>query len=105
MGKHYLRLYQEFELEEVGKHLLILGDLASDCAACRCLGIDGYSATQCPECGTPFKYLTSRRIENHPGERFQIVRRARESRPDLIFIDYGDYQKAVGQKKARDILG
>ncbi|PIW62706.1 MAG: hypothetical protein COW13_02485, partial [Candidatus Omnitrophica bacterium CG12_big_fil_rev_8_21_14_0_65_50_5] len=76
MPKVYLRVYQEFNLEEVGKHLLILGDLSSDCGACRCLGIDGYQAAQCPECGTPFKYLSSRRIENHPGERFSIVKRA-----------------------------
>ncbi|HTL48736.1 MAG TPA: hypothetical protein VL688_11820 [Verrucomicrobiae bacterium] len=105
MARHYLRVYQEFDLEDVEKHLLIMGDLSADCSACRALGIDGYTATSCPECGVPFKYITSRRIETHQGERFTTVRRIREKRPEMVFIDYGDFQKAVGQKKARDFFG
>jgi hypothetical protein len=104
MAREYLRVYQEFDIEEVKKHLLILGDLSADCAACRMLGIDGYTAKHCPQCQTEFKYLTSRRIETHPGERFQIVRRMREKRPDLIFLDYTDFSKTLGQKKARDFF-
>ena len=59
----------------------------------------------CPECGTPFQYLTSRRIESHPSERFQIVRRLREKRPELVFIDFSDYSKTLGKKKAKDFFG
>ena len=100
----YLRVFKEVDLEQVQKHLLIMGDLTGDCASCRELGIDYYSAGQCPQCGTPFKYLTSRRLETHTGERFHLVKRMQEKRPDLLFIDYGDYQKAIGQKKARDFF-
>jgi len=28
-----------------------------------------------------------------------------EKRPELIFIDYDDYSKAIGKKKARDFFG
>lgn len=105
MAKTYLRIYQEFVLEEVNKHLLIVGDLSSDCGACRALGLDALTVKHCPQCGTEFKFITSRRIENHPGERFQIVKRYRERRPELPFIDYGDFSKSLGQKKAREFFG
>jgi hypothetical protein len=104
MSREFLRIYQEFDFEEVKAHLLILGDLTADCAACRMLGIDGYNAKYCPECRNEFRYMTSRRLENHPEERFPLVRRMREKRPDLIFIDYTDFQKTLGRKKARDFF-
>jgi len=105
MNKQILRTYREFDLDEVSKHLLIMGDLSGDCASCRALGIDFYKAGVCPECETPFKYLTSRRLETHAGERFHLVRRMSEKRPDLAFIDFTDYQKLMGEKKARDFFG
>lgn len=101
----YLRVFKPFDLAEVQQHMLILGDLVGDCASCRALGIEPYSTTVCPECGTPFKYVTSRRLESHSGERFHLAKRMAEKRPDLIFIDYTDFSKAVGQKKARDFFG
>ena len=105
MAHEFLRTYREYDIEEVKNHLLIMGDLSGDCAACRELGIDSYTAKTCPKCGTTFKYLTSRRLEAHAGERFQLVRRMQEKRADLIFIDYTDFSKTLGQKKARDFFG
>lgn len=105
MGREYLRVFQSFDIEEVKAHLLIAGDLSADCASCRTLGIDPYSAKSCPQCGAAFKYMTSRRLETHPGERFQLVRRMQGKRPDLVWIDYTDYSKTLGQKKARDFFG
>lgn len=105
MTREFLRTWQAFDLEEVEKHLLILGDLTGDCAACRELGIPYQSARECPRCKTVFKYVTSRRLETHPGERFQIVSRLRSIRPELVFIDYEDYKKTAGRKKAREFFG
>jgi hypothetical protein len=105
MSRQYLRTFQEFDFEDVQAHLLIAGDLKGDCASCRAIGIDHYSATQCPECGTAFKFLTSRRLESNPGERFQLVRRLRDKRPDLVFLDYTDFKSIQGKNKARDIFG
>ncbi len=101
----FLRTYQRFNLEEVEKHLLILGDLTGDCAACRHLGISYQTAKECPRCKTIFKYVTSRRLETHPGERFQIASRLKELRPELAFIDYEDYKKTLGRNKAREFFG
>lgn len=104
MTKEYLRTFKLFDFDDVKAHLLIQGDLKGDCAACRALGIDYYTAATCPECGTPFKYVTSRRLETHQGERFQLVRRMSEKRPDLIWIDYIDYSKVLGHQKAKDFF-
>ncbi len=105
MGKEYLRTFRSYDLDDVKQHLLIMGDLSGDCGSCRALGIDSYSAGQCPECGTPFKYMTSRRLEANPGERFHWARRMQEKRPDLVLIDYTDYSKAIGHQKAREFFG
>lgn len=105
MDKCYLRTYQEYDFDTVKAHLLILGDLSADCAACRALGIDPYTATSCPQCGTDFRFVTSRRIENHPEERYQIIRRFRDKRSDIPFIDFGDFNKSLGHKKARELFG
>lgn len=105
MGREYLRVWQEFDVEEVEKHLLILGDLTGDCGACRELGIHYQDAKECPKCRTSFKYVASRRLETHPGERFQLASRLKARRPDLVFIDYEDYKKTIGRKKARDFFG
>lgn len=105
MTQEYLRVFQSFNIEDVRDHLLIMGDLSGDCAKCRALGVDSYTAKECPECHTPYQYITSRRLEANPGERFQWARRIREKRPDLILVDYTDYTKAIGHKKAKDFFG
>ena len=105
MTSEFLRTFKRYEIEDVQKHLLIAGDLSGDCASCRALGIDVMKAHECPQCGTSFKYLGSRRVESHPGERFQFAVRMTEKRPDLVLIDFGDYTKVMGQKKARDFFG
>lgn len=100
----YFRVFKPLDFDEVKKHLVIMGDLSADCAACRALGVDAIKDTSCPECGTYFKYVTSRRMEGNPGERFSWAKRVQGSRPDLVMIDYTDYMKLLGQKKARDFF-
>lgn len=102
--KQFIRVYQEYDVNEVKRQLLIVGDLSADCGACRELGLD-LSDAVCKGCGTAFKYVSSRRAESHQGERFKLVKRIKDKRPDLIFIDYGDYDKLMGQQKARDLFG
>ena len=104
MTKQFMRKWQSFDMDDVTKHLVILGDLVGDCASCRELGIDIKQVSQCPQCHTEFKYIASRRVSNHPGERFQITKRIQELRPNWIVIDYDDYQKITGSQKARDFL-
>src|SRR3989338_8103538 len=45
----YLRVWQACDIAEITKHLLIVGELTADCAACRELGIHYSQAPQGPE--------------------------------------------------------
>ena len=99
----YIRTWQAIDVQDITAHLLIAGDTVGDCANCRHLGIS-YEQMSCPACKTSFKYLTSRRSENHPAESFRIVHRLKEKRPDLIFIDYSDYKQLSGKLKGRSLL-
>lgn len=102
--KQCIRVWHVFDVQEVAKHLLIMGDLTADCGNCRELGVNPWKAKTCPKCGTSFQYLASRRLVSHPGERFQLAQRVFQNRPDLQIIDYDDFQKASGHQKARDFF-
>ena len=91
----FIRVWKQFDIEDISGHLLLVGDLSGDCSKCRELGIDYSSVKACPKCETTFKYIASRTRE---------VRRIKDKRPDLIFIDFEDYKKAKGKIKARDLF-
>lgn len=90
-----IRVWKEMDILDIEKHLLIAGDVTGDCSSCRELGINYSSAKACPKCGNEFKYIASRSHE---------IRKIKQRRPDLIFIDLDDYKKATGKIKARDIF-
>ena len=102
--KTWIRTWVEKELSEIEKHLLIIGDAKGDCANCRELGLDYRTVSTCPNCHTVFSYVTSRRFESNPGERFQIVKRLGQIRNDLVWIDYDDYKKLTGRQRAREFF-
>ncbi len=101
----WIRVWKEENISELKSHLMIVGDLKGDCASCRELNLDYKTVRQCSQCGTTFKYITSRRFESNPGERFQIVKRLSDIRKDLIWIDYDDYKKLTGREKAKEFFG
>lgn len=105
MSQIFLRAYRPFDIAEVRKSLLIAGEVSANCASCNEMGLDPKSAAICPHCNAVFKYLACRRIETHPGERFQYAARMAGLRPDLTLIDLGDFQKTDSSAKARDLLG
>ncbi|MFC1509779.1 hypothetical protein ACFL60_08885 [Candidatus Omnitrophota bacterium] len=91
----FIRVWKEFDVEDIAKHLLVVGDLTGDCSGCRALGIDYSKETSCPKCGTDFKYIATRTRE---------TRRIKVKRPDLVFVDFDDYKKAWGRIKAKRLL-
>lgn len=88
----FIRVWKELELNDVSEHLLIVGVTVGDCSKCRALGIEYSTAKACPKCGTDFKYAASRTKE---------IRKIKNKRPDLIFIDFEDYTRVTSQIKAR----
>lgn len=100
----YIRIWQKCDIAEITKHLLIVGDVTADCQNCRELGIDYVNVRQCPKCGTTFRFIASRNTGKLDGGRGATVKRIKERRPDLTFIDYEDYKEITGKTKARDFF-
>ena len=100
----YLRIWQACDIPEITKHLLIVGELTADCAACRELGINYSQAHQCPKCGTVFRFIASRNTGKLDHNRGGTVKRIKERRPDLTFIDYEDYKEITGKTQAREFF-
>ncbi len=96
----YIRVWQACDVQELTKHLLIVGDLTADCASCRELGIDYSFARSCPKCSTEFKFIALRSLGGGGG----AVKRIKDRRPDLTFIDYDDYKQITGKQQARDFF-
>jgi len=105
MRMSWFRTWKEYDLDELKKSLLIVGDSAADCASCKCLGLSYQSVQTCPECGVTFKYISSRSSRGNSPERYRWVRRIKGKRPDLVFIDFDDYKKWTGRSQAYELLG
>ncbi len=90
-----IRIWKEIDIKDIEGHLLVVGLTSADCSNCRELGINYSTAVSCPKCGNVFKYIASRGKE---------IRRIRNKRPDLIFIDFEDYKKIAGFTKAKDFF-
>ena len=100
----YLRIWQSCDIKEISKQLLIVGDITADCAACRELGIVYASAKACPKCGVQFRFIASRNTGALDRSRGATVKRIKDRRPDLTFIDYEDYKEITGKQSAREFF-
>jgi len=97
----YIRVWQACDVAEITKHLIIVGDLTADCANCRELGIEYATQRNCPKCGTDFRFIAAR----NTGKIGGTVKRIKDRRGDLTFIDYEDYKGITGKQQARDLFG
>ncbi len=96
----YVRIWHLVNPDEVKKHLLIVGHLKGDCANCKHVGIDYKITKSCPSCKTEFRYIATRTTE---GVRYQAgtVKKIRDVRSDLVFIDLEDFKYASEKDKAK----
>ncbi len=100
----YLRIWQACDVAGITEHLMIVGDVSADCAKCRHLGIDYSQTKNCPSCGTHFTFIASRNTGVLDKGRGATVKRIKDRRPDLTFIDYEDYKEITGKQQARDFF-
>jgi hypothetical protein len=100
----YLRVWQSCDVAEISKCLLIVGEASGDCASCREFGIEYATAKTCPKCGTTFRFIASRSTGPLDRNRAATVKRMKDRRPDLTFIDYEDYKEVTGKQSARDFF-
>lgn len=94
----FLRIWKKLKLEEVGRHLLVVGDLSAECFNCHNLGLKNESSS-CPECGIKFRYIGFRRKLNP-----QDLKRFKEALPEAELIDFFDFKKALSKKEAGSIF-
>lgn len=96
--KSFLRVWNERDIEDIEKHLLVVGELSADCFACHEVGLDS-SSKKCPACGVNFKYIGLRRKDP-----VNYLRRVKEEKTDIVFIDFEDFKKVISKRDARKLL-
>ena len=104
MTNTWIRTWVEKDLKDIESHIIIIGELSSDCGVCKEIGLDISKDRQCPKCKAVFKYATSRLAAASNMDRYSVIRRIRIKCPDLIFVDYDDYKKLTSKSKAEEFL-
>ena len=97
----YMRIWSEVDIKDVENHIIIVDDKFGHCPGCKKIGIELKDLNKCPSCGRDFKYVTSKEAQ---GGKFDIVTRTRKKLPNLIFVDYGDYERETSKKKAASLF-
>lgn len=97
----YMRVWTEMDVEDVQKHIIMVEDKFGHCPGCKKIGIELKELSKCPGCGREFKYVTSK---DSRGGKTDIVIRTRKKLPDLVFVDYDDYERITGKKKAEGLF-
>ena len=96
-----IRTIRNFELEDIIKHLLVVGDLTGDCFNCKELGLDYLKLKSCPKCNTDFRFITSRKTSV---SGIKSLADLHKKRPDLVCIDFYDLKQHNDRRKAKDFL-
>ena len=96
MEKRFIRAWNELDVEDVSRHLMIIGELVATCNNCQALGLDQKLKT-CPQCNTEFRYATFS-SSSHNASQFNKIR---DRKAEIMFIDYGDFKKGIGEIKAK----
>lgn len=99
MSEKLIRIYKKYNVKEIQKHLLIYGDLSASCGHCNRMGL-GLDAAQCPECHAEFQYAAFRNVKAH----FPKIQKLISERPQVVIVDFEDYQRTLGALKAEEFL-
>ena len=97
----HIRVWTELSVEDVQQHIIMVEDRFGHCPGCKKIGIELKELSKCPGCGREFKYVTSKDAK---GGKTDIVIRTRRKLPDLVFVDYDDYERVTGKKKAESLF-
>lgn len=99
----HIRIWQEINIDELDKHLLIIDDLNTYCNSCKKNGIKSDHEKKCPECGTEFKYIASRTDLSSTGGT-RILGKIKKEYPELLIVDYNDYKHLSDKNKAKGLF-
>ena len=96
--KNFVRVWEELDLADIEKHLIVVGDLSAECFGCHKVGIDS-KARACPDCSAIFKYIGFRRKV-----QISYLRKVRDERPRIVIIDFDDFKRSLAKRDARKLL-
>ncbi len=99
MNLKFIRIYKKLDVQDIKEHLIIVGDISASCAKCKSLGLKP-EASRCPQCQTDFKFMAFRKIRDH----LPKMQKFNETRPELTFVDYDDFERITGALKAEEFL-
>ncbi len=99
MELHLVRIYTTVNIEKIKAHLIIYGTLSATCANCNEMELT-LDMNKCPKCGTEFSYVAFR----NPREHMPKILKLTQERPQLKIIDYDDFKKLTGKKKAEEFF-
>ena len=98
-----IRVWTQADISEIEGSVLIVDDLFGFCPGCKEMGLKLEGLASCPKCGRKFKYVTSREARGG-AKAVDFVKRTSKKLPDLIFIDYEDYDYFLRKKKAEGLF-
>ena len=97
-----LRIWQEVDIKDVQEHILMADDLFGFCPSCKTPGLKLHDLNKCPNCSREFKYVTSKDAKG--SKSAEVVMRLKKKLPNLIFVDYDDYERLSSKNKAADLF-
>ena len=97
----YIRIWTEVDMKDIEDHIIMVDDKFGHCPQCKKIGIELKDLKKCPSCERTFKYVTSKEAKHGKEE---IVTRTRKKLPDLIFVDYDDYERITAKLKAGNLF-
>lgn len=99
MSSKLIRVYHFLDITAIKSQLLIYGDLTGSCANCQQIDV-AIDAIACPACKAKFKYVSFRNIKSHYPKALKMI----QDRPEVVLVDFEDYQKNLGAHKAQEFL-
>lgn len=97
-----IRIWQEADIKDIQEHIVMVDDLFGFCPGCKTPGLKLQDISKCPNCGRQFKYVTSKDARGN--KSFETVMRLKKKLPQLVFVDYDDYEKLSSKNKAADLF-
>lgn len=92
-GNKFIRVWEEFPVDEIKKHIIIIDDLYGSCGNCKQLGLNYIKDKTCKGCGTDFKFITTKL--KSMTDTMQILSRIQQKDLNLKLIEKEDYDKAI----------
>lgn len=98
-----IRVWKEFNIDEIDEHLVIIDDIQGFCPACKKTGIPHDMLKKCPSCGRIF-YFATLREKGESEAAANLLRKLAVKAPHLTIIDQGDHARISTKRKSQTLF-